>query len=326
MKRGLIVIMLPFMIVSCANEEQKMQKVIKEYLYSTLDDYKSYEPIAFSPSDSCYSDWTMDPQLPIIENNYKKMSHIVDSLTIERDRKASLGYSIETILDDINEFATAAYYTKVVYPSKKDSIKNHFVSEFIGYGINHVFRSNNRLGGTQRHNLQFIIDPTKTTVIGVRDIDAGEEITNHHKVLNKYELEEKERQELLSKYPNNKERGIRFLEEIKQTDGVFVTESGLQYRVITEGKGRSPKADSKVVCKYVVKDIDGNVLDSTDEEPASFKPRYVIEGFAEALMLMNPGSKYEVYVPYELAYGEKGTSSIPPYSALIFEIELIGVE
>lgn len=326
MKRSVIVILLPLLLVSCANEEQKMQKVIKEYLYNTLDDYKSYEAISFSPSDSCYSDWTMDPLLPIIESNFKVMSHIMDSLTIERDRKAALGYSINSIFDDINEYATAAYYTKVAYPSKKDSIKNHFVSEFIGYGINHVFRSNNRLGGTQRHNLQFIIDPTKTAVIGVRDIDAGEEITNHHKVLNKYEIEENERRALLEKYPNIRERGIQFLEENKQKEGVFVTDSGLQYRVITEGKGQSPKENNKITCRYVCKDIDGNILDSTKDEPAQFKIQYVIKGFAEALMLMKPGAKYEVYVPSELAYGDRIISNIPPYSTLVYEIELIRFE
>lgn len=326
MKRDIFIILLSLLVVSCINEEQKMQKVVREYLYNTLDDYKSYEPISFSPSDSCYSDWTMDPLLPKIESDYKAMSRIVDSLTIERNKKAARGYSIDDMLEDINLFFIASYYTNVSYPSKKDSIKNHFVSEFIGYGINHVFRSKNRLGGTQRHNLQFIIDSSKTTVIDVRDIDAGEAITNHHKVLNKFEIEEIERQALLAKYPNIRERSIRFLEENKKKEGISITESGLQYRVITEGKGRSPKDNDKVICRYIAKDIDGNVISSSMDEPSHLQPKYVIKGVAEALKLMKPGAKYEIYVPCELAYGEKGTSTIPPYMAFVYEIELIGFE
>lgn len=326
MKRSIVLLLFPLIIVSCVTKEQKMQKVIKSYLYNTLDDFKSYEVISFSSADSCYSDWTMDPQLPIVESRYERMSRIVDSLKIERDRKASLGYSFHDLMDDLNQFVIASYYTTVTYPSIKDSIKNHYVSEFLGFGINHVFRSNNRLGGTQIHNLQFIIDPTMTMVIGVHDINAGDEITNHHKVFNKYELEERARQDLLAEYPNIKERGVRFLEENKQKEGIIVTESGLQYRVIKEGKGLNPNADSKVECKYVAKDIDGNVIDCAKEEPAIILPRHMIKGFAEALMLMKPGAEYEIFVPSDLAYGEKGTSMIPPFMVLVYEIVLIRFE
>ena len=326
MRKGIVLILLPLLVVSCATEEQKMQKIIKNYLYTTLDDFKSYEPISFSPADSCFSDWTMDPLLPKIEADYERMTRIADSLTVVRDRKAARGYSLSDLTDDINLYFIATYYTTVAYPSKKDSIKNHYVSEFLGYGINHVFRSNNRLGATERHNLQFIIDPTKTDVIIVRDIDAGNEITNHHKILNKDEKEALEVQAMLDKYPNIKERSQAFLEENKNKEGVIVTSSGLQYRVISEGKGSHPKMDTKVKCNYVLKSIDGEILDSNGDEPAQLAPKYVIKGMQEALLMMRPGAKYEIFVPYDLGFGEKGNSIVPPYAATIYEVELLSID
>lgn len=311
--------------VACSSEEQKMQKVIKNYLYQTLDDYKSYEPIEFQPSDSIFSDWTMDPLLPKIEADYARMKKIADSLEVVNKRKAALGYSLDDITDDINMYILSTYYTTVAYSSKRDSIKNHYVSEFIGYGINHSFRANNRLGGTERHNYQFILNPNKTAVIMVNDIEAGEEITNHSKVLNKYELEEIERQELLRKNPNIKERGEAFLKDNQSKEGVIVTASGLQYRVIKEGEGRHPREKSKVQCKYTLQNIDGEFLDRQLDEPITILTDSAIKGFSEAIQLMTPGSKYEVCIPWDLAYGEKGLNDIPPYSVLIFNIELVRI-
>lgn len=312
--------------ISCATDEQKMQKVIKDYLYKTLDDYKSYEPIEFQPSDSLFSDWTMDPALAALEILNEKYKNQGDSLKREMERKKAYGYSATSILNaDWNDFVEATWFTTVTYKSLRDSIKNHFVSEFIGYGIDHSFRAKNKLGATVRSNYQFIIDSSKTTVIGVKDIDEGEAIRNYSKILNKDELEAQKSQKMLEKYPNMKERGEAFLEQNRSEDGVIVNPSGLQYRIIKEGAGRKPREESKVETKYTLRTFDGELIDEAQDESVNLTIKYINQGFAEALKMMSPGAIYEVYIPSDLAYGEKGNDTIPPYCVLIATIELVKI-
>ncbi len=124
-----------------------------------------------------------------------------------------------------------------------------------------------------------------------------------------------------------KEENEKFLAENAQKEGVKVLPSGLQYKVIVEGKGDKPKANQKVKVNYVGKLIDGKVFDES-KEPAVFTlSNEVIPGWQEGLQLMSVGSKYEFYIPYQLAYGERGYPGvIPPYATLMFEIELLGIE
>lgn len=134
-----------------------------------------------------------------------------------------------------------------------------------------------------------------------------------------------------SKAVEEKAKGQKFLEENKKDPNVKVTASGLQYKVITEGKGEKPSATSKVTVKYTGKLIDGTVFDSTDKnnngEPLSFGLNQVIRGWTEGLQLMSPGSKYIFYIPSDLAYGDQGAGGLIPGGAtLIFEIELISFE
>lgn len=119
-----------------------------------------------------------------------------------------------------------------------------------------------------------------------------------------------------------------FLAENKDKEGVKVTESGLQYKQIREGKGKSPTLESVVEVHYRGRLLDGTEFDSSYKrnEPARFPVRAVIPGWTEALQLMKPGSKYELYIPPNLAYGPKGGPTIPPNSALIFEVELLDVK
>ncbi len=123
--------------------------------------------------------------------------------------------------------------------------------------------------------------------------------------------------------------GREFLEENKKKEGVVALPSGLQYEILKEGTGPKPKATDKVKCHYHGTLINGKVFDSSVErgQPAVFGVNQVIKGWVEALQLMPVGSKWRLYIPSELAYGSQGAgSSIEPNSALIFDVELLGIE
>lgn len=119
-----------------------------------------------------------------------------------------------------------------------------------------------------------------------------------------------------------------FLDENRKKEGVTTTESGLQYKVITSGKGKSPLSTDKVTVHYVGSLIDGTVFDSSVErnDPMTLQVDGVIAGWTEALQLMHEGDKWILYIPFPLGYGERGAGEqIPPYSTLIFEVELLKV-
>ena len=130
------------------------------------------------------------------------------------------------------------------------------------------------------------------------------------------------------KYADNKAAGEKFLAENKTKEGVKTTPSGLQYKVITEGKGEIPADTCKVKVNYKGTLIDGTEFDSSYKrnEPMTFRANQVIKGWTEALTMMPVGSKWELYIPQELAYGSRDQGQIKPFSTLVFEVELLGIE
>lgn len=130
------------------------------------------------------------------------------------------------------------------------------------------------------------------------------------------------------KYGDTKEQGEKFLEENKLREGVIVTESGLQYEVLKMGKGKRPEATDRVKVHYHGTLTNGEVFDSSVErgEPIVFALNQVIPGWTEGVQLMPVGSKFKFFIPQELGYGSRAAGSIPPYSTLIFEVELLGIE
>ena len=152
-------------------------------------------------------------------------------------------------------------------------------------------------------------------------------------------MTKREAQDLLNDYFQKKQKegaekaiaeGKVFLEANGKREGVTTTKSGLQYEVLTPGKGeRSPKATDTVVCHYEGRLVSGKVFDSSYErnQPAEFELNQVIPGWTEGLQLMSEGAKFRFYIPYLLGYGEQGAGpSIPPYSTLVFDVELISVK
>lgn len=141
--------------------------------------------------------------------------------------------------------------------------------------------------------------------------------------------EEKQRAAAAEKGKEAKEQGEKYLAENAKKEGVVTLPSGLQYQVITEGTGKRPKATDKVKCHYEGMLVDGTLFDSSIQrgEPATFPLNQVIAGWTEGLQLMSEGAKYRFFIPYTLGYGERGAgASIPPYAALVFDVELIEVQ
>ncbi|MCF6183784.1 MAG: FKBP-type peptidyl-prolyl cis-trans isomerase [Bacteroidales bacterium] len=141
------------------------------------------------------------------------------------------------------------------------------------------------------------------------------------------EAEAKRKAENKIKYKDNLEAGQKFLSENAKKDGVITTKSGLQYKVLKEGNGKTPTISDKVRVNYEGKLLDGTVFDSSykRKKPAEFGVTQVIKGWTEALQLMKEGSEYELYIPYDLAYGDRAAGDIKPFSTLIFKVELLKI-
>lgn len=130
-------------------------------------------------------------------------------------------------------------------------------------------------------------------------------------------------------YGPNREAGKKFLADNAKKEGVVALPSGLQYKVLTKGTGEVPQRTDKVLVNYEGRLIDGTVFDASakhGDKPASFRADQVIKGWTEALTMMPVGSKWQLFIPYELAYGERNMGQIKPFSTLIFDVELVGID
>ena len=175
--------------------------------------------------------------------------------------------------------------------------------------------------------------------MNIEDFDINEFSRSIREVMTgeKTDMTAREAQAMLNEYFQKKEAedakkniaaGKAYLEENGKREGVITTKSGLQYEVLTEGTGNSPKATDKVRCHYEGRLTDGTVFDSSYQrgEPADFGLNQVIAGWTEGVQLMKEGAKYRFHIPYLLGYGERGAgASIPPYATLVFDVELIKV-
>ena len=142
------------------------------------------------------------------------------------------------------------------------------------------------------------------------------------------QMEERQKENTERLYGANRIAGEQFLADNAKKPGVTVLPSGLQYKVLTQGNGPVPTLNNTVKVHYAGRLIDGTEFDSSykREEPSTFGVRQVIQGWTEALCLMPVGSKWEIYIPQDLAYGSRNQGKIKPFSALVFTVELIGIE
>ena len=152
--------------------------------------------------------------------------------------------------------------------------------------------------------------------------DAAEQFFHAKQESNKAAKEEK-------LYGPNRDAGRKFLAENAKKEGVVVLPSGLQYKVLVKGEGEIPQKSEKVFVNYEGRLIDGKVFDASakhGDKPVELRADQVIKGWTEALTMMPVGSKWQLFIPYELAYGERDMGEIKPFSALVFDVELVGID
>ena len=198
------------------------------------------------------------------------------------------------------------------------------VSYALGLGIGSQLKSM----GAENLNINDFAQAIKDVL---NDSELKISMADSQQIVQKFfqEQEAKQRAAMAENGKKLKAEGEAYLAENAKKDGVITTASGLQYTVIKEGAGKSPKATDTVVCHYEGFLTNGTVFDSSIQrgEPASFPLNGVIAGWTEGLQLMKEGGKNRFFIPYHLAYGEAGAAgSIPPYAALIFDVELIEVK
>ncbi len=197
--------------------------------------------------------------------------------------------------------------------------------EKISYALGHTIISNLKK--------DFQVDPD-SLIKGVEDGLAGESRMSEEEMQAtmaafQQQLQQEQMEKKQKEAAANKAAGREFLAKNKEKEGVVTLPSGLQYKVLKEGDGPSPSASDTVVCRYEGRTIDGQVFDSSYQrgKAATFKLDGVIKGWTDALQLMEVGSKWMLYIPPDLAYGEQGAGQvIPPGSTLIFEVELLEIK
>jgi len=198
--------------------------------------------------------------------------------------------------------------------------------EKVSYGIGVAVERN-----FKRQGIEVDLD---SVIKGMRDAASGDKLIMTEDDLNatltafRTEMAKKQEQATKKAAEVNKKAGEAFLAENKKKDGVLTLPSGLQYKILKAGEGRKPTMDDTVECQYRGALLDGTEFDSSYRmgKPLTFDVKGVIAGWREALQLMPVGSKWQLFVPPQLAYGERGTSGIGPNVTLVFEVELVSIQ
>ena len=193
--------------------------------------------------------------------------------------------------------------------------------EKVSYALGMSIANNIMASGVNNLNVEEFVKAIKASFAGEQPAMS---VAEAQQVLNDYftKLQEEQTAAL-------KKEGEEFLAQNAKQEGVVTLPSGLQYKVLKSGNGATPKASDSVECHYEGRLISGTVFDSSYQrgETATFGVTQVIAGWVEALQLMKEGDKWQLYIPYNLAYGERGVGAqIPPFATLIFDVELVKVK
>jgi FKBP-type peptidyl-prolyl cis-trans isomerase len=235
------------------------------------------------------------------------------SIPVFSQSKKELVAQVEQLKKEAEQLKNEVQLLKPKPVELNDTIKQ------VSYGLGTLVASNLKSQGGDSLNVDAMIE-------GLKDVMQGKEPKLQQ--LEAVGIVQAYMQKAMEKKTSQvKVDNAKFLEENKKVAGVQTTKSGLQYKVISSGKGKAPLATDKVTVHYTGKLIDGSTFDSSvGRDPITFEVGGVIAGWTEALQLMHEGDKWMIYLPYDIAYGERGAGDqIPPYATLIFEVELIKV-
>jgi len=194
-------------------------------------------------------------------------------------------------------------------------------NDSLSYSLGVLIGKNLQLGGYENLNMDLFITALKAAMKNEATLLSSTKCQEY--------IELGSAKIKMKQHESNRIAGEQFLTENKKKPGVIALQNGLQYEILKTGDGPKPKATDEVIVHYHGTLIDGKVFDSSVDrgESISFPLNRVIKGWTEILQLMPIGSKWRVYIPYQLAYGERGAGAdIQPYSTLIFEIELLGIK
>ena len=232
-------------------------------------------------------------------------------------KEVPMKYLLITVLSVFFLFSICSAAEKLELKDQKDKES---------YSLGYQFGQSLKIQGVDV-NLDLYVFGVKDFLDGKQPAMTPEEIRTTLSELQKRIMAAREK-ELKEMAEKNLGPNMAFLEENKKKEGIKVLPSGLQYKVLTEGSGKSPKATDSVTVNYIGTLINGTEFDNSYKrgQPATFQPTVVIPGWNEALQLMKEGSKWQLFIPPALAYGERGMGPVPPNSTLIFEVELISVK
>jgi len=220
---------------------------------------------------------------------------------------------------------SVAFLSSVCYADEKLDLKDQKDKE--SYSLGYQFGQNLKSQGVEI-NLDIYTSGIRDALGGKDSLMSQEEIRTTIEELQKRVMAARQK-ELKEKAEKNLSESKAFLEENKKKEGIKTLPSGLQYKILVEGSGKTPKSTDTVTVHYRGTLINGSEFDSSYKkgQPSTFQVKSVIRGWSEALQLMKGGSRWQLFIPPELAYGESaGGGQIPPNSTLIFEVELISVK
>ena len=285
-------LLLAISIISCTlSPEEKAKKTIKDYMFKTLNDFESYEPVEYGNIDSLFSDYTMDETYINGTKTYKRSLEIKDSLNKIFDRNKI--YDISPTKEELNLFLTINWFTNITYPNVIDSLKRNYQSHFIGMGLIHKFRAKTNSGDIRLCSWQFILSPNFEEVISTINLEKESPIMNYSKVENGNEKEGKEKRIMELKYAKEKEIHDNFFDKLSKETDIIHLKRGIIGKIIEKGKGAKIDYTKETKIKIRFLDINGNELKAEEQE---VKISYTLFADIEDI---RKGDKIIIYTPYE---------------------------